>query len=478
MDKLGYKKADVVIAGGGTGGVCAAIAAARNGVDVLLVERQGFLGGMFTGGNMCVSTFMPWAGIAKEIMSKLMDMGAAKFHPDEPWNYPIFHHRSWACLTVPYDPEMAKILLFRMVEEAGVRLLLHSYITGVVTEGDTIKGIIVENKSGRQIIEGKIICDGTGDGDVAALAGAPFVKGLGEDKKLFAMTMLVRLSHVDWNKVSEYSKKDPGWDNAIKKAIENGDLPYYKPRTMDMIPYWGHPRPELSHLWYEDGALLWGGTVENVDGTDVDSLTYAEMECRKQWMSELNFLKKYIPGFELARVENSGVTIGVRATRHIVGEYTYTGYDILEEREFPDTVAYIFPKFLGVPYRCLVPKKIDNLLIASKCISTTPGWTEYGPTLGAYNDMKSMVTVMSYGQAAGTAAALCVKMGVTPRELDVSALQKTLAEQGALVEREYINKLKEEKLPSGITIGEYLKQHHAKLRQWWEKKGYKFSTKT
>jgi len=444
--KLGYREADVVVAGGGTGGTCAAIVAARNGMDVILVEQLGFLGGMFTGGNMVVSSARSWAGIGEEIFDRLFDMGAAIMHPDEPENYLIFHQRAHSARTVPYDPEMAKIVLFELCEEAGVRLLLHSYVTGAVTEGDVVKGIIVENKSGRQVVMGKIICDGTGDGDVAADAGAEYVKGYGPDETMFAMSMLVRLSQVDWSKVSEYSKKDPALAKAIKTAMDKGELPYYKPRTGDMIPYWGHARPELSRLWYEDGALLWGGTVEDVDGTDADQLTRAEVECRKQWMSELNFLRKYVPGFEKARVESSGISIGVRDTRHIIGEYTYTADDFLEEREFLDTVAYAAPYALGVPYRCLVPRKIDNLLLACRCISVTPGQTTSGPTKGAYNHLKSMTSCMTYGQAAGTAAALCVKDEVKPRELDVKALQRTLTEQRALVRPDILKQVRSQRL--------------------------------
>ncbi len=242
------------------------------------------------------------------------------------------------------------------------------------------------------------------------------------------------------------------------------------------MPYWGHPRPELARLWYEDGALLWGGTVEDVDGTDGDSLSYAEVECRKQWMSELDFLRKHIPGFGLARVEDSGTSIGVRVTRHIVGEYTYTGQDLLESKEFPDEVAYITPQFLGVPYRCLIPRDVDNLLIASKCISTTPGQTGSSPALGAYNNMKSIPTVMTYGEAAGTAAALCVKMETTPRKLDIQTLQKALKDQGALVDLptrlQLMDKLKR---PDGTSHGESLRKNRENSRQRWEKRGYKFS---
>lgn len=478
---IGYQKAEVVVAGGGTGGVCAAIAAARNGADVLLIEQRGFLGGLFTGGNMILCHWGArqfWGGLNNEIFTRLHELDAAKFHPDDPPNYPLYHMRHRVCLSVAYDPEVAKLVLFQLVEDAGVRLLLHSYVTRAVTEGNRVRGVMVENKSGQQFIEGTIVCDGTGDGDVAASAGVPFQKGLGEDHQLFAMTMLVRLSHVNWNQVTEYSIQDPAWEQAIRTAKAAGDLPFYSSRSIDSIPYWGHPRPELGRLWYEDGALLWGGTVEGVDGTDVESLTSAEVACRKQWVSELAFLRKYIPGFASARVEHSGTSIGVRETRHIEGEYRFTGYDILEEREFPDTVAYIVPLFQGVPYRCLVPKHAENLLLASKCLSTTPGQAVSGPTLGAYNDMKSISTVMTYGQAAGTAAALCIRKDVIPRLVDVTSVQKTLRSQGALVSTATITALKKTRLPFGKTIDELLQSRLKRARQRWERMGYQFSTPT
>jgi hypothetical protein len=362
-----------------------------------------------------------------------------------------------------------------MLEEAGVQLLLHSYVTGAVMEGKAVRGILVENKSGRQMIRGKIVCDGTADGDVAASAGAPFLKGQGEGSRLFPMTMLVRLSRVDWPRVSAYSTQDPGWDKAIATAMAAGDLPYYTRRDRDMVPYSGHPRPELAHLWWEDGALLWGGTVEGVDGTDAASLTKAEVECRKQWRSELAFLRKHIPGFEAARVEDSGVTVGVRLTRNILGEYLYTGYDIIEQREPEDTAAYIVPLFLGVPYRCLVPKEIDNLLISGRGISTTPGQTSSGPTLGSYNDMKSIPTVMTYGEAAGTAAALCAQLGVTPRALDRQRLQATLKKHEALLSRAEIDAIIDEmRLPNGTPFRRFLEQRRQELQAHWEKKGYRF----
>jgi hypothetical protein len=246
-----------------------------------------------------------------------------------------------------------------------------------------------------------------------------------------------------------------------------------------MAPYSGHPRPELAHLWEEDGALLWGGTVDGVDGTDADSLTHAEVECRKQWVSELAFLRKYIPDFDKCRVEDSGVTVVVRISRNIVGEYLYSGYDILEEREFADAVAYVTPLFLGVPYGCFIPKQIDNLLISSRCISTTPGQTTSGPTLGSYNNMKSIPTIMTYGEAAGTAAALSVQQGVTPRQLDRKLLVATLKKRGAVLDRAERDTLMENlRLPDGTSFRPYFDRRQAELRSYWQAKGYSFAATT
>ena len=474
MIKTGDREAKVVVAGGGVAGVTAAIASARQGADTLLIERYGFLGGMFTGGNMAVLTARPVGGIGKEIVDTLMAQGAARQCPDDPPNYPIFHNASERCtLTIPFDPEMAKLLLFKMVREAGVKLLLHSFITGAIVDHGVVRGVTVVNKSGSQIVRGDVIIDATSDGDVAASAGAPFRKGQTDKGVLFAMTLLFRLSHVDWSKVSAYSKADPGLDKAIKRGIEAGELPYYRPRSREMVNYWGHPRPELSPGVREDEVIMWGGTVEGVDGTNVDDLTRAEGEAREQFLSELTFLKKHIPGFENARIEGSGVTIGVRDTRHIIGEYTLTGQDVLDRRRFDDVVAYNvkggFPAN-DIPYRCLVPKEIDALLVAGNCISVFPGSTFMGLELGSYNNMKDMPSMWTTGEAAGTAASLCVKLGVLPRKLDPKEIQKSLYARGALVGPERIAELESAKMPSGRTVKEFYEGTMADCRTYWRER--------
>jgi FAD-dependent oxidoreductase family protein len=371
---------------------------------------------------------------------------------------------------------MAKLLLFRLAREAGVRLLLHSFITGAVVEQGVVRGITVVNKSGSEIVRGQVVVDATADGDVAASAGASFRKGQTEKGILFAMTLLVRLSHVDWDKITEYSKTDPGLAVAIRRAIEAGELPYYKPRSREMVNYWGHPRPELSRMVRDDEALMWGGTVEGVDGTNVDDLTHAEVEVREQFISELTFLRKHIPGFEQARIENSGVTIGVRDTRHIIGEYTLTGQDVLNRRRFAESVAYNVKAGIPVndiPYGCLVPVDVDGLLLAGNCISVIPGSTFMGLQLGSYNNIKDIPSMWTNGEAAGTAAALCVHHHVQPRKLNVPDLQAVLCERGALISSERIVELEAVRLPSGKTVKEFYEGTMAECRAYWRSRGEK-----
>jgi 2-polyprenyl-6-methoxyphenol hydroxylase-like FAD-dependent oxidoreductase len=472
---IGCRGAEVVVAGGGVAGFCAAVAAARAGADTLLVDRNGFLGGMFTGGNMTVLNCPPAGGIGKEIVDALTREGAARRCPDDPPNYPIFHYASEYCtMNVAYDPELAKIFLFRIAKQAGVRLLLHSFITGAVVERGAVRGITVANKSGTQVLTGKVVVDATADGDVAADAGAAFRKGQTDQGILFAMTLLVRLSHVDWPRVSAYSRTDPGLDQAIQAAIAQGELPFYKPRTREMVNYWGHARPELSHLLHEDEALLWGGTVEGVDGTNVDDLTRAEAEAREQLLSELTFLRRHIPGFMAARIENSGTAIGVRDTRHIIGTATLTGEDILSRRAFPDGVAYNvkggFPAN-AIPYGCLVPQTVDGLVMTGNCISVIPGSTEMGFQLGSFNNLKDIPSMWTIGEAAGVAAALGSQRGVQPRALDPAAVRRRLFECGALLPLERIRELEQAPMPSGRTAGEYYAARLIDMTAHWKRLG-------
>jgi len=426
---------------------------------------------MFTGGNMTVLNCPPAGGIGKDILNALTAQGDARRCPDDPPNYPILHYASEYCtVNVAYDAEMAKILLHRMARQAGVRLLLHSFILGAVADGPAVTGIVVANKSGQQVVDGAVVVDATADGDVAASAGAAFRKGQTDRGVLFAMTMLARLSRVDWPQISAYSMTDPGLDHAIAEGVRCGELPYYTPRTRDMTNYWGHPRPELSHLVYDDEALLWGGSVEGVDGTNVADLTRAEGDVRDQLMSELNFLRRRVPGFERAKIETTSVSVGVRDTRHIIGVSTLTGEDILARRHFPDEVAYNvkggFPAN-GIPYGCLVPRNLDQCLVAGNCISVVPGSTKMGPQLGSFNNLKDIPSMWTTGEAAGTAAAVAARAGVSPRDVDVAAVRAVLSNRGALLPPEAVQALEGLRLPSGRTVGDFYEGQLREMAAYW-----------
>jgi len=469
------RKAEVLIVGGGVSGVAAAVAAARSGCDTLLVERYGFLGGMFTGGNMTVLNCRPISGVGKELIDALMTAGNARMCPDDPPNYPVFHYASeYSTLNVLYDAEAAKLLVMSLVKDAGVRTLLHSFALDVIADRNRVCGIEVCNKGGRETILADVVIDATSDADVAARAGIPFRKGQGADKTLFAVTLMVKLRSVDWKEVSEYSSSDPGFGSAIADAVKAGELPYYKPRERSMANYCGHSHPELSHLLESDEALLWGGTVEGIDGTRADDLTRAEFEVREQFQSELAFLRKRVPGFSKARVASTGIHAGIRDTRHVVGLQTLTPEDILEQKKYESAVAYNLKG--GVPvndiqYGCLVPSGFDGILVSGNAISVIPGSTQMGIHLGSFNNVKDIPSMWTTGQAAGCAASVCVRNGRQPAQANVKEIQQLLQEQGAIPEPEKVKETEQQPLPSGKTFHEFYATMLSEMKEYWQNRG-------
>jgi len=408
---------DVVVAGGGTAGVAAAVAAARNGADTILIERYGFLGGTMTAG--LVNPFMTFhagkeqiiKGIFQEIIDRLKDMDGY----DEK--------------TKAFDNEVMKIVLDQMIKETGVKLLLHTYIAdALVTKGNAIRGVEAYNKSGRQVVLGKVIIDATGDGDVAVMAGAPYEKGREEDGLTQPMTLNFRMGGVDVERMPSREK--------INKLFEEA-----KAKGEIKIPR----ENVLYFLTTRKGEIHFNTTrIVKVDGTKADDLTYAEIEGRRQMVELIKFLKEKVSGFENAYLMMSAVQVGVRETRRIIGEYVLTGEDIVKARKFSDVIARgSYPidihsptgegtiikrlppgESYDIPYRCIVPKKVENLLIAGRCISCTHE---------AQAAIRVIPIVVAIGQAAGTAAALAAKLHVSPRKMDVSLLQETLKKQGAIL---------------------------------------------
>lgn len=440
---------DVCVIGSGPAGIGAAIAAARLGAKTLLVERYGFVGG-----NLTMAMVNPMftfhdikgrqviMGIAGEFADRLKARGVSHGHVTDL----TFDNASMT----PFDPEGTKVLLFDMLEEAGVDLLLHSLLTGVKRKGSKITSLFIENKSGRQAICPRFVIDCSADADVVARAGAPFIKGREEDGFMQPATLYFRIGGVNelnlriWMKHNRHLLKDSptddeidsqkaiaflGMNDRIKAAKEAGELDHeIAPRIlMYQLPAEGQFSVNTTRL-------------QQVDGTDVFSLTQAEIRLRRQVLQIHRFLQCQVGGFEHAVVLDTGIQAGIRETRHIRGDYVLTETDVLNGASFEDGICCgtfaidIHPPkgeaqiFTGsgkavyeIPYRCLLPEDLDNLLVAGRSISATHT---------AFGSVRVMATAMATGEGAGTAAALACRSHLTSREVNVKELRAQLVSQG------------------------------------------------
>ncbi|MFF2449104.1 FAD-dependent oxidoreductase [Neobacillus sp. NPDC058068] len=439
---------DVVVAGGGPAGINAAIASGRAGAKTLLIERYGFLGGMST-----VALVYPWMtfhtnsgkqvikGIAQEIVERLMEINGSPGHLRDTVGFTY-------SLT-PYHPEKYKLLALDMLEEAGVEVLVHSFVDKVEVERNQISSLGLATKSGPIRVFAKRFVDTTGDADIAYLSGAPCLKGRDEDHKTQPMTMKFRMRGVNLEKVKEAMKANPS--NFYKKTpIDELDhIPltgvqgFYKewsesgvPINRDQVLFFAGPE--------EDEVLVNCTRVQGLDGTDVFDLSAGEKEGRKQVLMMAEFLQTKIPGFEKASISAVGTQIGIRETRRIDGQYVLTIEDVVDGKKFEDTIALSgYPIDIhdpsgkgvqakdiegdgsyGIPYRCLVPQKIDNLLVAGRCISTTHE---------ALATTRLTPSAMATGQAAGAAAALSFTDHVAPKDLNITKLREHLAGNGVVI---------------------------------------------
>jgi len=438
---------EVLVVGGGVAGLTAALAAARTGAKVLLVERGNCLGGTATTGMMALF-YTPYRcahGIPKEIFDRLIAAGGA--FPGE---------------VISVDHEIFKGVAFEMVAEAGVRLLLHTMCADVIMDGNRVRGVVIENKGGRQALLDEVLVDATGDADIAALAGAPTIKGRESDGKMRPMTLLFRLGGVDVETMLAYARahpedfsRDP---NQMMLDVEGKNIRIFGFFSLvERAKAEGYLYPDCHYfrvesVFPERGTLLVNTVrVYNVDGTNPEDITRAETEARGQQRLLLEFARKYAPGFANAYILDSGSHIGVRETRRILGEYVLTEEDIVGHVAFPDTIGIDSgrhnPKGLRhspdgmegsasdietrewvaslftyeIPYRCLLPQRIEGFLVAGRAISSNheaDGYTRCQPAC--------MVT----GQAAGVAAALAARQGISPRQVSVSVLQATLQRLG------------------------------------------------
>ena len=444
-------QADVVVIGGGPSGMCAAIAAAREGVRVILVEQAGFSGGMATRG--LVGPFMTCydakgetmiiRGLFEEIVNRMVDRGFA-IHPSEVHGGTAF--TSWIKIghehVTPFEPEGLKVIMDEMLTEAGVKVLYHTDFLRPVMEKDTIIGVLVSSKRGMEIIQGTIVIDCTGDGDVAFRSGVPYEMGNEELNLMQPASMFFQISNVDHEAVEadiqanidNFYRKDGvnyrSFHWRVSEARENGDWDLKRVS----IGLFRMPKPDE---WCVNTSRIMG-----VDSTDNESLTDAEIEGRQQAQTIFRFLQKYVPGCENARIKSTASYIGIRESRHIRGEYRLTAEDLLESKVPEDSILlaansvdvhgrfgptsneYVPIKgdYYGVPYRSLIPVGVEQLLIAGRCVSAD------STAAGA---IRVMPPCMGMGQAAGTAAALAIKEGCTVRQLDAQKLRKVLMERGA-----------------------------------------------
>lgn len=441
-----FAKVDVLVAGGGPAGIGAAIAAARNGASTMLVERLSFLGGVATAApmpvlNVPVETL---SGVCRELFDRLIAQGGAV-----------------SGRLVNFDPEMMKDVALEMAVDAGVQLLFYTWVVAPLAEGDSIRGVIVENKSGRQAILAKTVIDCTGDADLAAAMGVPMVKGRESDGKMRPVTALFRLGNVDIRQVVEYSRTHPeeftadpnknvldidrgvvrieGFYDTVKRAREAGELD----RNIHYL--------RMEGVEVEKGVVFINTVrVYGIDGTSAADLSRAEVEARRQMRQIAAFIKKHIPGCEKSFLIDSAVSIGVRETRRIRGDYVVTGEDFFSGKHFEDGIAYLHRRalpgheihspdggeggendltrklaaeehYFEVPYRSLLPQGVENLLVAGRSISGTHEADAW---------FRGIYSCISMGQGAGTGAALAVRQGVAPRQIDVWLLRQTLAAQG------------------------------------------------
>ncbi len=453
MDSVNYtrnvpvvKQADVLVIGGGPAGIAAAIAASRSGARTVLVERYGFLGGTATAA--LVGPFMTAYsaggetqlifGIFDELVRRMERISGA-LHPSRidagsPYSsYIVFGHHH----VTPFHPEALKLVGAEMCLEAGVDLLLHSWFLDPLLDGQTVAGAIVANKSGLQALRATVSVDCTGDADLAFRAGAPTVKGRESDGKMQPMTMFMRIGNVDREKVEAYRRAHPDdprlFQSIVTAARDRGEFPI--------------PRLSIGAYQEADGWTWRINTSRllGLDGTDAADLTRAEVEGRRQTAFLVDFFRTHLPGFEACVLLETGAQIGVRETRRIVGEHVLSLEDLAAGRLFDDTVAlagypvdihqvdgvgasmakpggtYPVAGTYAIPYRSLLPREVEGLLAAGRCLSATHE---------AAGAVRVMPPCFAMGQAAGTAAALAVKGGVSVRRLDIRTLQQSLIDQG------------------------------------------------
>ncbi len=448
---------DVVVIGGGPAGSIAAIAAARAGARVLLVERYGFLGGSLTAAMVApmmgfhAGSLQVVRGIPQEMVSRLQGLGLSPGHVPDPIDF---------CDTVtPFDYEGLKRVLLEMAVEAGVELWLHSMFVGADVERGRVTEVRIWQKDGITAVRAPVYLDASGDADLAAAVGVRFELGRQPDGLPQPMTLMFRIGGVNWDAIMTYLAEHQSEVQHGQGAHGPIDVDWLRRLPMrgfagfrELVGQardrgeWTIPRDRL--LVFE--GVRPGEAVVNTTrvvgrlGTRGADLAQAEIEGRRQAYEVMAFLGRRVPGFSDAYVIETPAQIGVRETRRIIGDYVLRQEDILGAVKFPDAIACggypidihdpLSPRlvtkrlpageYYTIPYRCLLPEGVENMLVAGRCISATHE---------AFAAFRVSAIVMAIGQAAGTAAMKAAGGGISPREVDVDDLQARLRAEGAFL---------------------------------------------
>ncbi len=416
---------DVLVVGSGSAGATAAITAAHFGVSVTLVERYGFMGGIST---QVLDTFYGFytpgsnprkvvGGIPDLVVDELIKRKAAIYRPNT----------YGAGQGITYDPEILKVVWEQLATQVGVRLYYHALVVDVIREGDSIGGVVIASKAGLFRLLATVVIDASGDADVAARMDVPFESS--KDGPIQSLTTTFKLINVDIEKAKSVKKAE-----LHAKMQQAAELGYDLPRKEGSV-----------HITPLPGVMATNMTrVRDVDPLDLYQLSKAEIEGRRQALEYARFLIEQIPGYEKAALGGLSTQIGIRESRRIFGEYRLTRADVLSARKFEDVIAQcgapIEEHHAGqdtrweylpegetyhIPYRCLLPQKVEGLLVAGRCLSADHD---------AHASVRSMGQCMAMGQAAGTAAVIALKHHCPPRAIPVPELQSELRKIGAVLD--------------------------------------------
>lgn len=439
---------DVIVCGGGPAGIAAAAAAARFGASTLLIEKNAYVGGCAASGLPFLNFFnrrreQVVRGIGEELVQRMQHEKAALPH--------VLTSGGHVDSITMIDPEWTKICAEEMLLESGCELLYNTIVCGCTCEDSRLCSITVANKAGISQLEADCFVDATGDADLAAFAGAEFELGRPGDHAAQAMSLVCRMARVDVEKVSARFSQSPIVTTPL------GASRAYNTHVTGKFTQWNDVLRKL-RLFDHDDHDFWAGTVRDgeltyvnttrvtgLDATDPVQRTQANIEARRQLKGIVQFLNQYIEGMKDAYVVSVPNGIGVRETRRLCAAYMLTEDDVLSGRNFPDSIArngYCIDihdpsgkkwgaRFIqspdsayGIPYRCLLPRRVDGLLVAGRCI---------GATHEAQGSVRIMPACMATGQAAGCAAAMAAKSGCTPQSVDTALLRTRLQKEGAVI---------------------------------------------